>query len=159
MGAVLVSDNELHVSKIKDGTVIDHISGGHALDVVKILGITGQEKRVMTIAINVPSKRFKTKDILKIEGRAINTQELNKIALVAPHASINIIRDFKVVEKQEVKLPKTIEGILKCVNPTCISNSGEPVTTKFHVKNEEPLTLKCHYCGTMLSKTEVLEQL
>ena len=96
-----MSETELHVSKIKDGTVIDHISGGYALDVVKILGITGREKRVMTIAINVPSKRFKVKDILKIEGRALNAREVNKIALVAPHASINIIRDYAVVEKLE----------------------------------------------------------
>ena len=92
-----MSELELRVSKIKDGTVIDHIRGGYALDVIKILGITGKEKRVMTIAINVPSKRFKVKDIVKIEGRALNSQEVNRIALVAPHASINIIRNYKVV--------------------------------------------------------------
>ena len=84
-----MSEMELRVSKIKDGTVIDHISGGYALDVIKILGITGKEKRVITIGINVPSKRFGVKDIVKIEGRALNSQEVNRIALVAPHASIN----------------------------------------------------------------------
>ena len=94
-----MSEMELRVSKIKDGTVIDHIRGGYALDVIKILGITGKEKRVITIAINVPSKRFGVKDIVKIEGRALNSQEVNRIALVAPHASINIIRNYKVVEK------------------------------------------------------------
>jgi aspartate carbamoyltransferase regulatory subunit len=154
-----VSDKELRVSKIKDGTVIDHINGGYALDVVKILGITGQEKRVMTIAINVPSKRFGVKDIVKIEGRALSPREVNRIALVAPHASINIIRNYSVVEKLEVKLPKVIEGIVKCANPTCISNSDEPVVTKFYVKNEEPLMLKCHYCGHILEKAEVLGSL
>ena len=150
---------EFRVSKIKDGTVIDHISGGYALDVVKILGITGKEKRIITIAINVPSKRFKVKDIVKIEGRALNTREVNKIALVAPHASINIIRNYCVVEKLEVKLPKTIEGIVKCVNPSCISNSDEPVASKFYVKNEEPLILRCHYCGITLQQVDVLQQL
>ena len=154
-----MSDMELRVSKIKDGTVIDHISGGYALDVIKILGITGKEKRVITIGINVPSKRFKVKDIVKIEGRALNSQEVNRIALVAPHASINIIHDYKVVEKLEVKLPKTIEGIVKCVNPCCISNSDEPVVSKFYVKSEEPLSLKCHYCGITLEQTDVLQQL
>jgi aspartate carbamoyltransferase regulatory subunit len=154
-----VSDKELRVSKIKDGTVIDHINGGYALDVVKILGITGQEKRVMTIAINVPSKRFGVKDIVKIEGRALSPREVNRIALVAPHASINIIRNYSVVEKLEVKLPKVIEGIVKCANPTCISNSDEPVVTKFYVKNEEPLMLKCHYCGHILEKADVLGSL
>ena len=154
-----MSDRELRVSKIKDGTVIDHIRGGYALDVVKILGITGKEKKVMTIAINVPSKRFGAKDIVKIEGKALNSQEVNRIALVAPHAAINIIHDYMVVEKLEVKLPKAIEGIVKCVNPCCISNSDEPVLSKFYVKTEEPLMLKCHYCGVTLEQADVLRQL
>ena len=154
-----MSKTKLRVSKIKDGTVIDHIRGGYALDVIKILGITGKEKRIITIAINVPSKSMHTKDIVKIEGRAINTQEVNRIALVAPHASINIIRDFKVVEKLEVKLPSTIEGTVKCVNPSCISKSDEPVVSKFYVISEEPLTLKCHYCGVILEQADVLQQL
>lgn len=154
-----MSDRELRVTKIKDGTVIDHIRGGFALDVVKILGITGKEKRVMTIAINVPSKRFRVKDIVKIEGKELSSQEVNRIALVAPHASINIIRDYTVVEKLEVKLPATFEGILKCVNPCCISNSDEPITAKFHAKQEEPLVLKCHYCGFTIEQTNVLKQL
>jgi len=154
-----MSGRELRVSKIKDGTVIDHIRGGYALDVIKILGITGKEKRVITIGINVPSKRLGAKDIVKIEGRALNTQEVNRIALVAPHASINIVRDYKVVEKVDVKLPDTIEGIVKCVNPCCISNSDEPVVSKFYVKNEEPLTLKCHYCGVILEQADILQKL
>lgn len=154
-----MSDKELRVSKIRNGTVIDHVSGGYALDVVKILGITGKENRVMTIAINVPSKRFGTKDIVKIEGRALNAQEVNKIALVAPHASINFIQDFRVVEKLEVKLPQVFEGAIKCVNPCCVSNSNEPVSSKFHVKQVEPLVLKCHYCGITLEQTDVLQQL
>jgi aspartate carbamoyltransferase regulatory subunit len=154
-----MSERELRVSKIKDGTVIDHISGGYALDVVKILGITGREKRVMTIAVNVPSKRFRTKDIVKIEGRALNSQELNRIALVAPHATINIVRNYAVVEKLEVRLPKIIEGVIKCINPGCISNSNEPAIAKFYVETEEPIVLKCHYCGYILEKVDVLQQL
>lgn len=150
---------ELRVSKIKDGTVIDHIPGGFALDVVKILGVTGKEKRVITIAINVPSKRFGVKDIVKIEGRALSSRDVNRIALVAPHASINIIRDYAVVDKLEVKLPKTIAGIIKCVNPCCVSNSNEPVVSKFYVINEEFLLLKCHYCGLTLEQADVLQQL
>lgn len=152
-----MSDKDLRVSKIKDGTVIDHISAGYALDVVKILGITGRERRIITIAINIPSKDFKAKDIVKIEGRALNSQEVNKIALVAPHASINIIRNYSVVKKLEVKLPKIIEGIIKCINPSCVSNSNEPISPKFYVKNDDPLLLKCHYCGYVLEKADVLE--
>jgi aspartate carbamoyltransferase regulatory subunit len=154
-----MSDKELRVSKIKNGTVIDHINGGYALDVVKILGITGREKHVMTIAINVPSRRVGVKDIVKIEGRALSSREVNRIALVAPHATINIIRDYAVERKLEVKLPRLIEGIIKCVNPGCISNSNEPAEAKFYVQSEEPLLLKCHYCGYVLEKADVLHQL
>jgi aspartate carbamoyltransferase regulatory subunit len=153
-----MSDKMLRVSKIKYGTVIDHITAGHALDVVKILGITGEEKGPITVAINVPSKLLKVKDIVKIEGRELKPQEVAKIALLAPHASINIIRDYKVVKKQEVRLPKLIENIIKCANPACISNSNEPVKAKFYVDCEDPLLLKCHYCGFIIEKKDVLEQ-
>ena len=153
-----MSDTELRVSKIKYGTVIDHITSGHALDVVRILGITGREEGPITIAINVPSKRLKRKDIVKIEGRELKPQEVHKIALIAPHASINIIRDYRVVRKEEVKLPKTIDNIIKCANPACISNSNEPVRSKFYVDCDEPLSLKCHYCGYIVEKKDVLQQ-
>ncbi len=153
-----MSETELYVSKIKDGTVIDHITAAYALDVAKILGITGREKGTITIAINVPSKRLRCKDIVKIEGRELNPQEVHKIALLAPHATINIIRDYRVVKKQEVKLPKAIENIIRCANPACISNSNEPVQAKFYVDSEEPLLLKCHYCGYIMERKDVLQQ-
>ena len=147
----------LRVSKIKNGTVIDHITKGHALDVVRILNIEKHEG-VVTIAMNVPSGRLEVKDIVKIEGRELNPEEVDRIALIAPHATINIIRDYKVVEKQRVKLPSIIYGILKCANPTCISNSKEPVQSIFYVKREDPLKLRCHYCGYTLEKKDVLKQ-
>jgi len=151
-------DKNSRVSRIKDGTVIDHISAGYALDVIKILGITGHEKQVMTIAVNVPSERIRVKDLVKIEGRALNRMEVNRIALLAPRATINIIRNYVVVEKQEVQLPKVIEDIIKCNNPMCVSNAAEPVASKFYVEDEEPLLLKCHYCGYILEKADVLKQ-
>ena len=148
----------LRVSKIKEGTVIDHITGGHALDVIKILGIKGRAEGVVTVAMNVPSKRHGTKDVVKVEGRELNPKEVDKIALLAPHATINIIRDYKVAEKERVKLPKVIRGILKCANPACISNSSEPVQPTFYVEKEDPLRLRCHYCGYIMEKQDVLKQ-
>lgn len=148
----------LRVSKIKDGTVIDHITSGHALDVVKILGITGRAGGVVTVAMNVPSKKLGVKDIVKVEGRELNSDEVDKIALLAPHATINIVRDYKVMEKQRVKLPNVIRGIVKCANPTCISNSGEPIQSTFYVECEEPLLIKCHYCGYIMEKPDILKQ-
>jgi len=148
----------LRVSKIKEGTVIDHVTRGHALDVIKILGIYGRSGGVVTIAMNVPSKKLEVKDVVKIEGRELNPDEVDKIALLAPHATINIIRNYRVTEKQRVKLPSVIYGILKCTNPTCISNSQEPVEAVFYIEKEDPLRLRCHYCGQVMERDDVLKQ-
>jgi len=153
-----VSRKTLRVSKIKNGTVIDHITGGHALDVIKILGITGHVDGVVTVAINVPSKKLDTKDMVKIEGRELKAEEVDKIALLAPHATINIVRNYKVVDKQRVKLPSVIREIVRCANPACISNSKEPVQPTFYVDSEEPLRIRCHYCGYIMEKQDVLKQ-
>ena len=153
-----MAETTLRVSKIKNGTVIDHITNGHALDVVRILGITGRTGGVVTVAMNVPSKKHGVKDIVKVEGRELNSKEVDKIALLAPHATINIIRDYEVAEKQVVKLPEVLKGVVKCANPACVSNSPEPVQPTFYVESEEPLMLKCHYCGYIMEKQDVLKQ-
>lgn len=148
----------LRVSKIKDGTVIDHITCGHGLDVVRILGITGRGGGVVTIALNVPSKRFGVKDIVKVEGRELSGEEVDKIALLAPNATINIVRGYRVVGKERVRLPDVLVDIVRCGNPACVSNSGEPVVARFYVECREPLRLRCHYCGFVMEKEDVLEQ-
>jgi len=153
-----MAEKTLRVSKIKSGTVIDHITVGHALDVAKILEITGRTGGAVTIAMNVPSKKLGVKDMVKVEGRELNSKEVDKIALLAPHATINIVRDYRVAEKQRVKLPPTIRGIVKCANPACVSNSSEPIQPTFYVEHEEPLRLKCHYCGYIMEKQDVLKQ-
>ncbi|UCE95492.1 MAG: aspartate carbamoyltransferase regulatory subunit [Candidatus Bathyarchaeota archaeon] len=153
-----MAETTLRVSKIKYGTVIDHITGGHALDVVKILGITGRTNGIVLIAMHVASKQLGIKDIVKVEGRELKPEEVDKIALLAPHASINIVHDYKVVDKKQVKLPEIIQGIVKCGNPACISNSNEPVKPKFYIKSQEPLIIGCHYCGYIMEKQDILKQ-
>jgi len=154
-----MSRRTLRVSKIRDGTVIDHITRGHALDVVKILGINGRLGGVVTIAMNVPSQRLTVKDMVKIEGRELNPEEVDKIALIAPHATINIIRNYRVTGKQMVKLPSILHGIVRCTKPSCISNNEkEPVKPIFYVEKADPLRLRCHYCNNIMEKEDVLQQ-
>ncbi|WP_069806943.1 aspartate carbamoyltransferase regulatory subunit [Vulcanisaeta thermophila] len=141
---------ELIISKIKDGVVIDHIPAGRALMVLRILGITGREGFRVALVMNVDSRKLGTKDIVKIEGRELTRDELNMIALVAPTATINIIRNYEVVSKFKVQVPGVIEGLIKCKNPRCITNQPrEPVRTRFRVISREPLKLVCDYCGTI----------
>ena len=153
-----MTETTLLVSKIRNGTVIDHISGGYALDVVKILGITGKTNGIVLIAMHVPSKQLGLKDIVKVEGRELEPEEVDKIALLAPGASINIVRNYQVMDKKRVKLPSSIRGIVKCGNPACISNSNEPVQTQFYVKSQEPLMIRCHYCSFLMEKEDILKQ-
>ncbi|MDH7517920.1 MAG: aspartate carbamoyltransferase regulatory subunit [Candidatus Thermoplasmatota archaeon] len=136
---------ELKVTPIKDGTVIDHITPGNAVKVLRILKIPESTTSVVSVAINVIGKKGK-KDIVKIENRELDPKELDKIALIAPKATINIIRDYEVVKKHKVELPDEVIGIAKCSNPTCISNAREPVQSRFQVICKDPPRIRCYYC-------------
>ncbi|NOZ58240.1 MAG: aspartate carbamoyltransferase regulatory subunit [Euryarchaeota archaeon] len=151
-------ERDIRVRKIKDGTVIDHITAGQALNVLKIIGITREfPKTTVTVAINVPSRKAGLKDIVKVEGKELRSEEVDKIALIAPKATINIIRDYRVVEKKKVSIPPKLEGVLKCANPNCITHF-EPVKTKFIVERKEPIKLRCHYCERVMSEAEIVRQ-
>ncbi|MCS7131011.1 MAG: aspartate carbamoyltransferase regulatory subunit [Archaeoglobaceae archaeon] len=148
-----MKERELVVSKIREGTVIDHIPAGKAILVLKILGIDERTKETVSMALNVPSKKMGTKDIVKVEGLFIKEEELNKIALIAPNATINLIRDYEIEKKFKVKLPEVVKGILKCPNRMCISNSKEPVVSIFYIKVEDnKVFAKCHYCGKRIKE-------
>jgi len=142
-----MSDRELRVSKIRNGTVIDHVSGGQALNVLSILGIDGSEGLGVSVVLNVPSDRLGLKDVVKVEDRELSQSEVDVISLIAPEATINIIREFDVVEKNRVDRPETVIGLLSCPNRNCITNANEPVETKFDVVDEG---VRCAYCGTII---------
>lgn len=141
-----MNDKDLRVGTIKDGTVIDHIDAGSALKVVHILGIDENTEDIVSIAMNVPSAKTKTKDIVKVEDRELASDEVDKIALIAPEGTINIIRNYEVIEKNKVNLPKLIKEVVRCPNRNCISNTEEPIKSEFQVINKNPVKLRCVYC-------------
>lgn len=134
----------LSVSAIKNGTVIDHIPAGSLFSVINILGLEAITTQI-TFGTNLESKKFGKKGIIKVSDIYFTEQEINKIALVAPAARLNIIRDYEVVEKHQLTIPDEIEGIVKCFNPACVTNH-EPIRTRFRIISKKPLRLKCHYC-------------
>ncbi|MGF7119139.1 aspartate carbamoyltransferase regulatory subunit [Methanobacterium oryzae] len=148
---------KLKVKPIRNGTVIDHITANRALSVLKILDLPN-EKNTVTVAMNVSSSQMGSKDIVKIEGRELNPKEVDKIALIAPYATINIIRDYELVEKGKVHLLDKIKGVLKCPNPNCITNTDEPMNTKFFVIAKEPVSLRCYYCERIMEESEIEAQ-
>jgi len=148
---------KLKVKPIKKGTVIDHITSNKALSVLRILDLP-DEKMTVTIAMNVSSPQMGSKDIVKIEGRELKPKEVDKIALIAPSSTINIIRDYEIVEKCKVNLLEEINDILECPNPNCITNTDEPVKTKFYVIGKKPVSLRCYYCERIMEQNEVEAQ-
>jgi aspartate carbamoyltransferase regulatory subunit len=148
---------ELKVKPIKNGTVIDHITANKSLNVLNILGLPSDQSKV-TIAMNVQSSHMGNKDIVKIEKRELASSEVDQIALIAPKATINIIRDYEIVEKGKVRLLNEIKGLLKCPNPNCITNTIEPVTGRFYVIATEPVILRCHYCERLMEEEEIESQ-
>ncbi|KUK45562.1 MAG: aspartate carbamoyltransferase regulatory subunit [Methanothrix sp.] len=140
------TEMELRVTPIGNGTVIDHIPAGQALNVLKILGIDRTTEATISVLMNVSSLRSGKKDIVKVEDRELKEEEVNKISLIAPGATINIIRNRRVVEKYTVDMPDLIVGVLRCPNPSCISNTNEPIKSQLLVKSKNPVVLRCVYC-------------
>lgn len=135
---------QLSVSAIENGTVIDHIPAQNLFKVIQILGLDKIEGQI-TFGTNLESKKLGRKAIIKVAGHFFQDEDINRIALVAPDAKLNIIREYEVVEKKVVEVPDSITGIAKCMNPNCITNY-ENVTTRFRVVSKKNVALKCHYC-------------
>ena len=141
---------ELKVSAIEHGTVIDHIPASAVFQVIRILKLDAFDNMVM-VGTNLESKKYGTKGIIKVSNKIFQAEELNKIALVAPHASIIEIKDFEVVSKKIVETPDEIRGIVKCFNPNCVTNS-EQLSTRFDVVDKSDIRLKCHYCEKITTR-------
>lgn len=143
------------VTPIREGTVIDHIPSGRGILVFKMFSPKGRSALIS----NVESKKMGKKDIVKFEGVFLTREEYQKIALIAPNATINIIEDYKVKKKEKVVVPSFIEGILKCPNPKCITNNEPQAKAKFFVEKRDPLVLRCFYCERRVESEEIAENL
>lgn len=139
---------KLKVSAIENGTVLDHIPSNKLFEVIDILNLSKFQNPV-TFGTNLDSKLIGKKAIIKVSDRYFEDEEINKVALVAPLAKINIIKNFEVVEKRVISVPAEIIGIAKCSNPKCITNH-QPVDTRFSTITENGhLKLHCHFCEKM----------
>jgi aspartate carbamoyltransferase regulatory subunit len=139
-----MTEKELKVSAIKDGTVIDRIPSEALFKVIHILGLQNCENQI-TFGMNLDSKKLGQKAIVKVTDRFFSSEEVNRIALIAPMAKLNIIRDYEVIEKRTVEVTDIVENILKCINPKCITNH-ENIPTKFRKISADPLEMQCCYC-------------
>ena len=148
-----MKDKQLSVSAIKAGTVIDHVPAQVLFKVVSILKLETLDTMI-TIGNSLGSEKLGKKGIIKLSEVFFQNDEINKIALVAPCAKLNIIRNYEVVEKKVVEIPDEIVAIVKCVNPKCITNN-EQVDTRFEVVSKSDVKLKCHYCEKITDQENI----
>ena len=150
-----MEQSELMVRRIKEGTVIDHIDEGKGLQVLDALRIDGKDGSLITVALNVPSGKSKKKDIIKADNKFLKDEDTNKIAFISPKATINIIKNYKLIEKRRVALPNEIDRIFRCTNPDCITNSTEHIESVMDLIDKDGMILKCRYCARILDVNEI----
>ena len=145
---------ELKVQAIENGTVIDHIPARNVYQVMRMLNLDECEEQIL-FGTNLESKKYGTKGIIKVRNRYFERRDLNKIAIVAPTATVIVIKNYQVIEKKQVETPDDIVEFVKCVNPNCITNV-ENVTTKFDVIQDGDIKLQCHYCEKFTEKRNMV---
>jgi len=142
------------VSSIENGTVIDHIKAGMANKVAILLDLFSIQDTII-IGMNLESKKMGRKDIIKVKNSFLTKEHIDKIALISPNATINIIKDHNVIDKFKVEIPRYFENIIKCRNPSCISRK-EDISSKFRTYSKDPLKVKCEYCERVYVHFEIL---
>ncbi|WP_038175328.1 MULTISPECIES: aspartate carbamoyltransferase regulatory subunit [Vibrio] len=153
----MAKQTQLQVEAIKNGTVIDHIPAQIGIKVLKLFSMDKSQQRV-TVGLNLPSSELGHKDLLKIENVFISEEQASKLALYAPHATVNQIEDYKVVKKLALELPEQVNNVFECPNTNCISHD-EPVESSFKVvEKKQDIRLKCKYCEKVFSRDIVTER-
>ncbi|MBU0615333.1 MAG: aspartate carbamoyltransferase regulatory subunit [Nanoarchaeota archaeon] len=148
-----MAGKEFTISAIPEGTVIDHITAKNTFKVAQMLKL-GDHKDVVNVATNLPSRKMGVKGLIKIAKRELTKDEVNKVALLTPDATVSIIKDFEVIKKFKLQLPEAIPNIIKCSNPKCITNA-ESVPTRFTVMTADPLKVRCDYCERAMWGDEI----
>jgi len=130
------------VEAIANGTVVDHIPPAVTLKVAQLLaGINDQ----VFVGMNLRSGRSGRKGVVKIANRELDQRMTSCLALLAPEATVSIIRGYEVAEKFPVPVPERFVGIAKCANPNCVT-AHERWPTRFLVTSRQPLMVRCHFC-------------
>ena len=144
---------ELKVNAIENGSVIDHVDSNVVFKILDILNFKESSEEIL-IGTNLPTKKGNSKGVLKISNTFFTPNQISKIAILSPDATLNIIKNFEVSEKFKVKIPEKICNIIKCHNPNCITNC-EKIATKFEVLDKVVLKLKCNYCEKIVIEKNI----
>lgn len=149
--------SQLLVEAIANGTVIDHIAPGQAINIIRMFKFLGKHNQ-LTVGFNLRSGELGHKDIIKISDVVFSPAQTEQIAVLAPNATINQIKDFKVVDKYKLRLPLESVGVFKCPNSNCITNEEQDASARFKITTEgDKVNMKCRYCERVFDRKVILE--
>ena len=140
----MINQPTYKVTKLRAGTVIDHVSPGRAFEALRVLALGDQT--TVAIGLNWPSSKQGRKDLIKVEDVFLSKEAIDRLSLITPGVTISIIKDFEVTEKVRPQVPPEARGLVRCANRACITNNERDVETRFRVSGKEALVLTCHYC-------------
>lgn len=135
----------MNIDSIINGIVIDHITAGKAMQIYNQLNLDSLNCQIAIIK-NASSNKNGTKDIIKIADEI--DLDLGALAVICPTATVNIIRDGKVIEKRALKLPERIENVMRCKNPRCITTTEQEIKHIFVLTDPNTAEYRCIYCDT-----------
>jgi len=135
----------MNIDSIQNGVVIDHITAGGGAKLYDLLGLDGLDCSIALIR-NVASKKMGRKDIIKID--AAIPVNLDVIGYVDPDATVNVIRDGKLVEKRSIPMPEQLVNVIKCKNPRCITSCEQELDHIVRLTDRDRKVYRCIYCET-----------
>ena len=135
----------MNIDSILNGIVIDHISSGKGMCLYELLSLDTLDASVAIIK-NVSSKKMGKKDIIKIDADI--SVDFDVIGYVDPGATVNIIKNGKLVEKRTIDMPITLTNVIKCKNPRCITSCEQEIEHIFKLTDKENKIYRCIYCET-----------
>ena len=144
---------QMKLGRIRDGTVIDHIPPELCFRLIHVLELEVYNN-VISAATSLNSSKMGKKGMIKISGKFLTEEEVNKVAIVAPNVSLCTVNDFCVNKKVKLVLPNEIVGIVNCNNPNCITNI-EDVQTQFNVMHGSSFKIQCQYCERTIDKDKI----
>ncbi len=135
----------MNIDSIQNGVVIDHITAGNGMRLYSLLGLDALDVSVAIIK-NVASGKMGKKDIIKVD--AAIPLDFQVVGYVDPGATVNVIREGRVVEKLSVELPDRLTDVLRCYNPRCITTTEQELKQIFKLTDREKRVYRCIYCET-----------
>lgn len=139
-----MKENMLHIGRISQGFVLDHIQAGRSMEIYKYLNLDKLDCCVAIIK-NAKSNKMGKKDIMKIEC-PIDNIDLDILGFIDHNITVNIIENEEIVDKKVLALPKQIKNVIKCKNPRCITSIEQELEQVFVLTDEENVVYRCQYC-------------